>query len=245
MAAVLDSSMNPDPSTSTPGIPSGARRASDGMPGSAARPEPEVVAVARRRQFSIGQKRALLAEADRCKAAGTLGAFLRSERIYSSMLSSLRRRRTITRLRCSICRADGSGFGPRFFGASATRSAASTCRRQVSAVTAFRALNPASGGGREPPLGRPGRADLFHVRALQVLDGLTAGASQRELAVALFVSAAAARGWQPDGALRAQVRYLIRRPSADGRRILSAGRRRPDRFPLRQRGRAREQVGFP
>ena len=61
------------------------------MPGSAARPDPEVVAVARRRQFSIGQKRALLAEADRCKAAGTLGAFLRSERIYSSMLSSWRR----------------------------------------------------------------------------------------------------------------------------------------------------------
>ena len=83
--------MNPDPSTSSPGIPSGARRASDGMPGSAARPDPEVVAVARRRQFSVGQKRALLAEADRCKAAGTLGAFLRSERIYSSMLSSWRR----------------------------------------------------------------------------------------------------------------------------------------------------------
>ena len=83
--------MNPDPSTSNPGIPSGARRASDGMPWSAARRDPEVVAVARRRQFSIGQKRALLAEADRCKAAGTLGAFLRSERIYSSMLSSWRR----------------------------------------------------------------------------------------------------------------------------------------------------------
>ena len=83
--------MNPDPSTSNPGIPEGARRASDGMPGATARPEPEVVAIARRRQFSVGQKRALLAEADRCKAAGTLGAFLRSERIYSSMLSSWRR----------------------------------------------------------------------------------------------------------------------------------------------------------
>jgi transposase len=33
----------------------------------------------------------LLAEADRCKAAGTLGAFLRSKRIYSSMLSSWRK----------------------------------------------------------------------------------------------------------------------------------------------------------
>ena len=61
------------------------------MPGAAARPDPEVVAIARRRQFSIGQKRALLAEADRCKAAGTLGAFLRSRRLYSSMLSSWRK----------------------------------------------------------------------------------------------------------------------------------------------------------
>ena len=83
--------MNPDPSTSSPAIPSGARRASDGMAGATARPDPEVVATARRRQFSVGQKRALLAEADRCKAAGTLGVFLRSERIYSSMLSSWRR----------------------------------------------------------------------------------------------------------------------------------------------------------
>ena len=87
MAALLDSSMNPDPSTSSPAIPSGARRASDGMAGATARPDPEVVAIARRRQFSVGQKRALLAEADRCKAAGTLGGFLRSERIYSSRRS--------------------------------------------------------------------------------------------------------------------------------------------------------------
>jgi transposase len=83
--------MNHDPSTLSPGIPSGARRASDGMPGAAARPDPEVVAIARRRRFSVGEKRALLAEADRCKAAGALGAFLRSKRIYSSMLSSWRK----------------------------------------------------------------------------------------------------------------------------------------------------------
>jgi transposase-like protein len=62
------------------------------MPRSAAAPDPEVVAVARRRRrYSAGEKRALLAEADRCKAAGTLGAFLRSKRIYSSMLSSWRK----------------------------------------------------------------------------------------------------------------------------------------------------------
>ncbi len=61
------------------------------MPEPTARPDPEVVAIARRRQFSVAQKRALLAEADRCKAAGTLGAFLRSKRLYSSMLSSWRK----------------------------------------------------------------------------------------------------------------------------------------------------------
>ena len=65
--------------------------ASEGMPGAAARPDPEVVEVARRRRFSAGEKRSLLAEADRCKAARTLGAFLRSKRIYSSMLSSWRK----------------------------------------------------------------------------------------------------------------------------------------------------------
>ena len=92
--------------------------------------------------------------------------------------------------------------------------AAADHRVAWSAVTAFRALTPVSGDGRKPMLGRPGRADLFHVRALQVLDGLAAGASQRELAIAIFGSAAGTRGWQPDGALRAQVRYLIRRARA-------------------------------
>ena len=75
-------------------------------------------------------------------------------------------------------------------------------------------LYPASIRDLAVQLGRTGRADLFHVRALQVLDGLAAGASQRELAIELFGSTAVTRGWQPDGALRAQVRYLIRRARA-------------------------------
>ena len=93
--------------------------------------------------------------------------------------------------------------------------AAADDRATWNAVTTFRALIPVARNGRQrPPLERPGRADFFHVRALQVLDGLAAGASQRELAIALFGSAAVARGWQPDCALRAQVRYLIRRARA-------------------------------
>jgi len=78
------------------------------------------------------------------------------------------------------------------------------------ALTALLGLIPAGGGRPDSYRERPGRADLFHVRALQVLDGLAAGTSQRELAAALF-GAAVAHEWQPDGALRAQLRYLIRR----------------------------------
>jgi len=91
MAALMKSSMINDSCASAQGIPEGARRASEGMPRAAAPPDPEVVAIARRRQFSVGEKRALLAEAERCKGAGTIGAFLRSKRIYSSMLSSWRK----------------------------------------------------------------------------------------------------------------------------------------------------------
>ena len=68
-------------------------------------------------------------------------------------------------------------------------------------------------GDRGPPTA-PDQTDLFHARSLQVLDGLAAGASQRELAAAIFGHAAVARGWQPDDALRAQVRYLIHRARA-------------------------------
>jgi transposase len=91
MAAVLNTSMNSTSSSLSLGIPEGARRASEGMPRDAVPPDPEVVATARRRQYSGSEKRMLLAEADRHKAAGTLGAFLRSKRIYSSMLSSWRK----------------------------------------------------------------------------------------------------------------------------------------------------------
>ena len=81
-------------------------------------------------------------------------------------------------------------------------------------VAAFHALHSAPSDGRQRPTPRPGRTDLFHARAFQVLDGLAAGASQRELATAIFGHATVARGWRPDGALRAQVRYLIRRARA-------------------------------
>ena len=71
----------------------GARRATvEAVSPEPARHDPEVVAIARRRAFSESEKRRLLAEAERCRQAGTLGAFLRREGIYSSMISSWRKK---------------------------------------------------------------------------------------------------------------------------------------------------------
>jgi transposase len=91
MTSSPNSSLNGSMDTSSEALSEGARRASVERASGAARPDPEVFAIGRRRQFSGSEKRVLLAEADRRKAAGTLGAFLREKRIYSSMLSSWRK----------------------------------------------------------------------------------------------------------------------------------------------------------
>jgi hypothetical protein len=84
--------MNGLSGSSSEPVTEGARRATEEA-GSEEPPrrDPEVVVIARRRQFSGSEKRRLLGEADRCKEAGTLGGFLRRERIYSSMLSTWRK----------------------------------------------------------------------------------------------------------------------------------------------------------
>jgi transposase len=89
MTALLKSSMNG--SLDSEAVLEGARRATGETASGAPRPDPEVFAIGRRRQFSGSEKRLLLAEADRCKEAGTLGAFLRRKHLYSSMLSSWRK----------------------------------------------------------------------------------------------------------------------------------------------------------
>lgn len=92
MAAVLKSSLMLEGSGSSPeDVTEGARRASVETSSRAPPPDPEVAPIARRRRFSGSEKRRLLAEADRCKESGQLGAFLRRERIYSSMLASWRK----------------------------------------------------------------------------------------------------------------------------------------------------------
>lgn len=65
--------------------------------------------------------------------------------------------------------------------------------------------------GTRTSVSRPSRSAVVYVRALQALDGTLAGASQREIATALFGQARVAEGWTADSELRAQVRYLIQR----------------------------------
>ena len=56
-------------------------------------PDPEVVAKAKRRSFSAEYRLKILRQADACKAPGELGALLRREGLYSSLLSTWRRQR--------------------------------------------------------------------------------------------------------------------------------------------------------
>src|ERR1019366_6814156 len=92
MTSFLKSSTNGSLGSSSEAVAEGARRATgETASQEAARRDPEVAAIARRRKFSGSEKQRLLAEAERCKEAGTLGAFLRRERISSSMIASWRK----------------------------------------------------------------------------------------------------------------------------------------------------------
>lgn len=75
------------------GASEGARRATGEAPSIAPPPDPEVVAIAKRRQFSGAEKRRILAAADRCTKSGEIGALLRREGIYSSLLATWRKQR--------------------------------------------------------------------------------------------------------------------------------------------------------
>jgi len=69
----------------------GARRANGAA--SAAPPNPEVVPVAKRRRFSGADKQRILQAADLCKDAAELGALMRREGLYASLLYRWRRQR--------------------------------------------------------------------------------------------------------------------------------------------------------
>jgi transposase len=59
----------------------------------APRPNPEVVARARRRRFTAEYKQKILAQTDAAKGSGDIGALLRREGLYSSHLTKWRRER--------------------------------------------------------------------------------------------------------------------------------------------------------
>jgi transposase len=59
------------------------------------RPDPEVVATAKRRSFSKAEKLRILAAADPCTAPGDIGTLLRRDGIYLSHLATWREQRQI------------------------------------------------------------------------------------------------------------------------------------------------------
>lgn len=82
-----------------------------------------------------------------------------------------------------------------------------------------RVLEPVTamlGALQRPPLAavRPSRSALVHMRALQIFDAIAAGASHRDIAIVLHGESDVALRWEPDGDLRAQVRYLVKRGKA-------------------------------
>jgi transposase-like protein len=72
----------------------GARRATGvfpaGAPGARPATDVEVVAKAARRRFTAEYKRRIVREADRCTKPGEIGALLRREGLYSSLLTTWR-----------------------------------------------------------------------------------------------------------------------------------------------------------
>ncbi len=81
----------------------GARRATGAfgptMPSGASDPDPEVSATAQRRRFPAEYRLRILKEADACKKPGEVGALLRREGLYSSLLTNWRRQREAGALR--------------------------------------------------------------------------------------------------------------------------------------------------
>jgi len=73
----------------------GDRSATAGKTGAvpAPRPDPEVVAHAKRRRFTAEYKHRILSEADQLKGSGGVGVMLRREGLYSSVLTTWRRER--------------------------------------------------------------------------------------------------------------------------------------------------------
>ena len=136
MTSLLKSSLNGLSGSSSEAVAEGAGRATGEMASrEGARRNPEVVAIGRRRQFSGSEKRRLLAEAERCKDAGTLGAFLRREHIYSSMISGWRKQIGMANRRRSLQKDRGQSRMPRHDRSSSWSATTLVCATSSNALS--------------------------------------------------------------------------------------------------------------
>lgn len=90
----------------------GARRATGSASSGAARPNPEVVPMARRRKFSAAERHRILTQADNCSNSGDVGALLRREGIYSSQLATWRKQRKTSELSMLSGKKSGPKIDP-------------------------------------------------------------------------------------------------------------------------------------
>jgi hypothetical protein len=84
-------------------------------------------------------------------------------------------------------------------------------RARCRAVNEFAASYATQPRKSKYPVDRPTRTALSHMRTLQAFDGARVGASQRDIAMTIFGDRSVRDHWTPDGELRAQIRYLLRR----------------------------------
>ena len=122
----------------------------------------------------------------------------------------------ILRLAIPMTLKDGQSF------AYSVRAGADLQRRWRSAALELRWLDPPDADHIAVSAVRPGRTALLHLRTLQTLDGVLAGASHRDLGEVFFGAAAVTRHWYDGSDLRAHVRRLVRR----GRVLMLGGYRR-------------------
>lgn len=76
------------------GVPAprgGIPERSEGLPPRGAELSPEVLARATRRRFSAAEKARIVSEADACTQRGAVGALLRREGVYASLLAAWRK----------------------------------------------------------------------------------------------------------------------------------------------------------
>jgi hypothetical protein len=109
---------------------------------------------------------------------------------------------------CKVHIADG--LSPQDSFAIAINADAHAQQRAAAADRFIRDLGHRSTGSkkRKSP---PNRAARFHASVLQALEGAAAGASHREIAVAIHGDRWVSRRWTPDGELRASIRYFLKR----------------------------------